>query len=88
MERIQETSITSDVVDTQTTEPNHPVITGFKELIFVTAGTIQPNSSAYEAAQRILKIVTDDNPNLENLSSEDLFKVFNAAGLYCERLTV
>jgi len=68
-----------EVVDIELADPDHPVIRSFYDTLFVVAGRVQPQSSAYLAAQRVLDAI-EANVSPDEINIDDIEKTFNAAG--------
>lgn len=84
---LEEIARRAGAVDTDLVGVDHPVVQDFYAAIFGVAGRIQPSSSVYEAAERLLEITEKGRPP-EEIDSEDLERVFQAAGAIFERIII
>lgn len=76
-----------EIVNTDIVGVDHPVVSGFYQMLFHAAGRIQPYQSSYDAAQRILDIIGNKG-NPDDLNPDDLENVFNSAGAHFKRVLI
>lgn len=75
------------VADISKDDIDHPVISSWYDTLPHVAEGIQPSSSSYEAAQRILDAVKKGDPP-DEIDMDDVGEVFHAADLDFKRVVI
>ncbi len=77
-----------EIVDTDTTDLNHPVIQGLYQTIFEVAGLIQPSQpEAFAAAIRVTELI-QKGANLDKINMDDVGLIFRAAGRFFKKINI